>query len=83
MKRVRKVVRRSRHGSDRERRDADMAGVTAGTEHIVVGGSVGGSSSHYLLEGFGKTRFNTVLFSGSWEDHVEVMDVMGMDKARN
>ena len=67
-------VRKILGGLDREKQEADELGVVPGTEVTIVGGSIGGSKSYYLLEGHGIAQFNTVMFSGSWQDHQDIME---------
>lgn len=67
------VVRKLKGGYDYQKEEADAVGLVPGTEAKVIGGEINGYSSYYLLEGY-EGRFNTVMFSGSFEDHEHSMD---------
>ena len=69
-----KVTRllREEGGHDHDCDKANEKGVIQGTEWEVTGGVIYDYVSYYTLEGV-EGRFNTVMFSGSWEDHSSIM----------
>ena len=66
------VVRKIKGGFSYDKEIADSKGVLPGTEWEVLGGDVHSFSSTYRLKGV-DGDFNTSMFSGSWEDHKDVM----------
>ena len=65
-----KVVRKIKGGYDYDKEYADSVGIIPGTEVEVTNVRVGNYISYYKLKGY-EGEFNTVMFSGSWEDHVK------------
>ena len=68
------VVRKIKGGLDSEKEYADSVGIIPGTQVEVIGGVVYSSISYYELKGY-EGQFNTVMFSGEWEDHDDVMEL--------
>ena len=75
-----KVVRKIKGGLDHEKERADSVGIVPGIEVEVIGGVVHNSISYYELKGY-EGQFNTVMFSGEWEDHVDVMELQFLGAA--
>ena len=65
------VIYEGQGGRESERKEANKI-LEIGKQYKVIGGKVTGWSSEYQLEGI-RGSFNTCMFSGSWEDHGEVM----------
>ena len=68
------VVRKIKGGLDFEKQHADSVGIVPGTEVEVIGGIVYNSISYYELKGY-EGQFNTVMFSGRWEGHEDIMEL--------